>query len=890
MDCPNDQDLLTAVQRENAAEAALLWRHINGCEACLELATLVRLANAPTAATAPRGGWHGWPTVAGRAGADLRYAMGPEIARGGMGSIIAAWDVHLDREVAFKLASDEAAAARRFQREIAITSELEHPAIVPIHDSGTLPDGRPFYVMRLVGGTTLAQRIEQAGSATARLALLPNLIAVSDAVAFAHARGVVHRDLKPHNLLVGEFGESFVLDWGLAKRIDDNDASLDDTLSTAVEQAAWLPPDPHSNTTVIGQAVGTPAYMAPEQRSASIDAALPPCDVYALGATLQHLLVGAAPTPGASLGDDPRLQTAPVALVAIVKRATARSPSDRYPTASEFAADLRRFVDGQLVSAHRYTAWQRVRRWSRRHRGALAVAGIAVAALVVVSAVALQRIFAEQRATQQANVVATHQRDAAQNLVNFVLDNLRTPLQSAGREDLLADTSSAVLAYYAELPASAQSARQQIDAWLGAGQLALNGGNMDDALAAYDRADALLIHVADADRELWHCRIALARRAPQLARGQKLDGDTTSQECMASAERALAAPLDVAKADEWRRLAVKAMIERAEVLAQQHDKQAVIALNQRILEITAPLVARNDRAGLSYGVRGNVNLAGYHRDAMQFEAADQAVTRCLAVTQQILTNLPNDIMGQYATAACEIEAGRAREQADDLPGQKAAYDRAYDAAKQLVAREPKNKAYRGMLAYALERQAWIAVRNHDNAAAEHYLMQCRDVFTRALLSDPQNVSERINVAASEMTLASFYGSDRPDKARPRFLAAIAEYERARAAMPTSLKIVDQLSVAHKQLMWFERELNHAAAANVAGQKALELAEIVYSKQPDPMMGARIATLLLEQIEHDGGNAKALAPRLRELAEPLRAATKDDADMADLINKIDALQR
>jgi serine/threonine protein kinase len=147
-----------------------------------------------------------------------RYRLGAELGRGGMGRVVEAFDTQLGRTVALKEVLPKGKGVeKRFAREVQITARLEHPAIVPLYDSGTTADGRPFYVMRRVTGRPLDEIIKRAPNLAERLVLLPNVLAAIDAVAHAHRRGVIHRDLKPANILVGELGETVVIDWGLAK-------------------------------------------------------------------------------------------------------------------------------------------------------------------------------------------------------------------------------------------------------------------------------------------------------------------------------------------------------------------------------------------------------------------------------------------------------------------------------------------------------------------------------------------------------------------------------------------------------------------------------------------------------------------------------------------------
>ncbi|CAN5377506.1 hypothetical protein BH11MYX1_BH11MYX1_47290 [soil metagenome] len=253
MDCPNPTLIALFVdQRLDGGRASDVERHVDSCVPCRHvLSGLARTAPKP--------------------GAQDRYVVVRELARGGMGKVSVAEDTLLGRIVALKeLLVPSPAVEARFQRELALTARLQHPAIVSIHDAGTWPNGEPFYVMRLVTGDSLEKLISDEPSAIARIGLLPYAIAMVDALAYAHSHRIIHRDLKPANVLVGDFGETVVIDWGLAK----------DLASDAEPSGV----------------AGTPAYMAPEQaRGDTVDERT---DVYALGAVLYHVLAGEPPYTG----------------------------------------------------------------------------------------------------------------------------------------------------------------------------------------------------------------------------------------------------------------------------------------------------------------------------------------------------------------------------------------------------------------------------------------------------------------------------------------------------------------------------------------------------------------------------------------------------------------
>ncbi|MCY1004690.1 protein kinase [Nannocystis pusilla] len=338
------------------------------------------------------------------------YVVGQEVAQGGIGRVLWARDRRLDRPVAIKeLLVWNERQERRFVREALLTARLQHPAIVPIYEAARWPEGAPFYAMKLVSGRTLADRIDHCESFSERLALLPHVLTAAQAVAYAHSRRIIHRDLKPANVLVGEFGETVVIDWGLAK-----DLAEDEPIAESVAQAG-------EGLTIDGAVMGTPSYMPPEQAAGlAVDER---ADVYALGAMLYHLLAAVPPYRDAPhelrllsiLEGPPRPleQLVPQLsdeLAAIVHKAMAREPAARYRNAGELAADLERFQTGRIVAAHTYSARQLLRRYWQRHRPALS---IAAAALVLVAAVVFAAFVKTDRARQFAEAKEREAVDAS---------------------------------------------------------------------------------------------------------------------------------------------------------------------------------------------------------------------------------------------------------------------------------------------------------------------------------------------------------------------------------------------------------------------------------------------------------------------------------------------
>lgn len=306
-------------------------------------------------------------------GPDLsgtRYELVEKIGQGGMGTVYMARDRELDRPVALKVLHSETRGERaqtRLAREARIIARLEHPGIVPVHDSGMLPDGRFYYAMKLVRGRRLDEEVRPTTSLSERLSLFQK---ICDAVSFAHAHGVLHRDLKPQNIMVGPFGEVLVMDWGVAK---DTQPATRVALAATTNGAAA-----QSGNTLEGTVLGTPGYMAPEQArgAADVDERI---DVYALGAILYHLLTGRTPAgwdvaPGSGPAR-PRHwgRTIPRPLEAVCLKALARERSQRYATVPELSADVADFLAGHRVRAYPETPLDAARRLGFKYRTAIAL-------------------------------------------------------------------------------------------------------------------------------------------------------------------------------------------------------------------------------------------------------------------------------------------------------------------------------------------------------------------------------------------------------------------------------------------------------------------------------------------------------------------------------------
>lgn len=337
-----------------------------------------------------------------------RYRIIRPHDKGGIGTVSVAFDQELQREVALKELqprfADDIAVRLRFLAEAEITGRLEHPGVVPVYGLGANHDGRPYYTMRFIKGESFKEAIkrfhrkrgpnEPASTPLELRALLDRFIDVCNAVAYAHSRGVLHRDLKPANVMLGRYGETLVVDWGLARVIDrpaEAQSDEEPTLRPATMSG--------SSNTQMGSAIGTPGFMSPEQAAGKLERLGPTSDVYSLGAILYVILTGQVAIKGdsqqevvalAALGEfvppSELHRDVPRGLEAICLKAMSREPEGRYASAGALADDIHRWLADEPVSCYREPWWRRGGRLIRKHRAVSGtVAGVLAASLIALS-------------------------------------------------------------------------------------------------------------------------------------------------------------------------------------------------------------------------------------------------------------------------------------------------------------------------------------------------------------------------------------------------------------------------------------------------------------------------------------------------------------------------
>jgi tetratricopeptide (TPR) repeat protein len=572
--------------------------------------------------------------------ASGRYVLTAFHARGGMGEVWRCQDATIGREVALKrLVSERSAARERFICEAQVTGQLQHPGIVPVHDLGFDDNGRPYYVMTFVQGQTLKAAIEAFHSAqtksderpVARTRLLKIFLDVCNAVAYAHSRGIIHRDLKPDNIMLGAYGETVLLDWGLAKLKDRSE------LPGPVPPSA--PPMLSSGSSVHtedGSIMGSPLYMPPEMAQGHIADADARTDVYLLGATLYEILTGRPPRHGASRDEilEMARTSAPVparkiqsdtprALEAICIKAMSSERSGRYESASEMAEEIQRFLAGERVQAYPEPLPARLWRWTKRHHRVIARSAAAAAIVACVFAGFLaHRDAARLKVREQARLDVQHVRKLIDES-HFYAANIDPPGE---------------VAPYYDVGRGERAGRDALAA-------AQKWGPTLAALPLDQERDALRRELTDLSLRL--AQLQLAHSDPQAP-----------TEAIALIERAeiLTAPTPTSH-----RL-------RAAAYRASHQNSDVIAAEQMLADVADPSASAHDLFLQAESLRIEIARldALVLRDPDARRASEKVIAQAAALYQAALRKDPTDFWAHFQLARCYLEMKRGQEAVEAL--------------------------------------------------------------------------------------------------------------------------------------------------------------------------------------------------------------------------------
>jgi serine/threonine-protein kinase len=786
-------------------------------------------------------------------------------ARGGLGAVFVALDSELRREVALKQIldqhADDPASRQRFLIEAEITGGLEHPGVVPVYGLGTYPDGRPYYAMRFVRGDSLKEAIERFHADEALKAdpghrslelrkLLRRFLDVCNAIEYAHSRGVLHRDIKPANVILGRYGETLVVDWGLAKAIGKADP-------TSGERTLLPSSTSGSAETLPGSALGTPAYMSPEQAIGDLDRLARRSDVYSLGATLSCLLTGKPPFTGDDAGlilrqvqqgefPPPRALDPSIdrALEAVCLKAMALNRDDRYPTARCLAEDLERWMADEPVTADRESALERLARWMRRHRTwtqAGAAALVIVAIIATAAAILINRSWTEARAQRdlaQANFRRAEEnfrlaRQAVEDYLTRVSEDRL--LKSQDRQDLRTLRKGLLedaLKYYQRfIRQHSDDPEQRTDlanAYVRVGSITWEIGSQTDALRAYHDALALFRR--------------LARERPD---------DPRIQDRLASTLNALG------QAQRWTGAMDDALASHREA----RDRYEALA--------------RSEPAAPAY--RHGLALAFNRIGAIQTEIgeprpAHESYRQALAILEPLTREHPAEIKFRSTLGTIVNNIGLLDEELDDYPGALDSYRKAAAIFDTLTGLDPSNPTWRNLAAAARHDVGNLVGKLEGPAAGLPVLKEALEIHLEVTRSHPTVSQFQDDLARTYINIG--------DLERTR-----GDRRAALSSMRLSLEIRANLARSNPGVFWFQNqwaathlnigivqsELGDLEAAARSYEMALAIEEPLVAKNPDkPHLANTLA-----RTAYRLGQVRLAQRRLADAAEALSRAIAHD---------------
>ena len=718
-------------------------------------------------------------------------------ARGGLGEIYVAVDGELNREVALKEIQErhggQAESQFRFIFEAEVTGGLEHPGIVPVYGLGRHPDGRPYYAMRFIRGESLKAAIKHYHDATKRAGgpspahslelrqLLGRFVAVCHAIGYAHSRGVLHRDIKPENIMLGPHGETLVVDWGLAKALNHPDPE-DETAPKPLRPVSGG----DTSMTMVGSVMGTPSFMSPEQAAGEIDGLGPGSDIFSLGSTLYALLTGQVPFRGDSYEDlIDRVKTAefpparsvnraiPPALEAICRKAMARWPGHRYPTAAALAADIDRWMADEPVSAYREPWTARLARRAKRHRTAVAVSFALL--LTASTALAISTVLiGRERIKTERNFQRA--RSAVEQMLTPVgeVELADIPQMEGVRRDLLMRAFAFYSEFLAERGGDRSFRREAGRANVRLGDIREMFGSYVQAEADYRRAIALL-EGPTADVE---SRRALARARANLGVLLKKSNRFAESETFlrrALAERQSLATESPGDPDDARALA-STRYQLGTLLARLEDRSREDEATYRraIQEQQALVDQPSSGPEASRELARYLNNLGILLAGSDPDAAEAAFRRALSIQDKLQAESATNAGFRWQRArtwnnlANLYFKARLAEEAEPF------YEKAKEGFESLAADFPRVPDYRRELAITLNNLGELReVRPSEKSDPGVLFRKARDDQRRLVDEFPEVPDHRMKLAITQLHIGDLLRTGDPAGSEAAFRAAIA---------------------------------------------------------------------------------------------------------------------
>lgn len=724
-------------------------------------------------------------------GSAARFVHLRDHAQGGLGKVSIALDRTLKRQVALKeirpdrLGNEQ--LRRRFLAEAEITGQLEHPGIVPVYALEEGPRGEPHYAMRFIQGRDLGSAIQAHHRQPTPLAfreLLQRFISVCQTLSYAHSQGVIHRDLKPANIMLGDYGETLVVDWGLAKRLAPGPTSAEPAAAAGAPVPAGETPAEASPSTIdcgevegdrltrAGQALGTPAYMSPEQARGDPEIG-PATDIYALGAILYELLAGSPPrlglpaqvlkqcaANGPILPAAERSRSAAKALSAVCAKALSAAPADRYASAGELAREIERFLADEPTLAYAEPWAARTRRWARKH-GKLVAGGIALLSTAVVALAVGAWLLAE------ANEATSLQRDLALRKSKEASDNSAAEKKRRLQARKALDAMTSALA--SDLVARQQKLTPELEAFL------------NSALAQYVEFAAdvgddeeTLLGVASANDRLGLIFVSLGRYA---------EAEKRMRAALAALER-----LPAGSGESWMRRAriASGKVQLAYLLSRLRRHAEALDLHAQACVAFETIAAERGgdwraEADLAQALAG---LAYARQSLGQWSAADAAYRRARETLERAIAGSADSVkLHRMAGQTCSNHGLVLR----DIGNFKAAL-RAYADGiahyRQLTAADPTDRQARSELAIAVNNKAITHVDNDEPEKGLELLSES-DLLLEPLTKEFPSVSDyRHQLATNAFNRGKALDAlDRRSEACDAFRSALAQHDRLARELP-----------------------------------------------------------------------------------------------------------
>ncbi len=732
-------------------------------------ATLATLASAPPGTLRGSSSPNGAFPAPACPPSDRRFRVLRPHARGALGEVFLAHDEELNREVALKEIQSPYAhhpdSRARFLLEAEITGSLEHPGVVPVYSLGAYPDGRPFYAMRFIKGESLHDAItrfhladtpdrDPSERALSLRALLTRFVAVCNAIDYAHSRGVIHRDIKPGNVMLGPYGETLVVDWGLAKAF--NQPMTPDSTELPVHPTM----SGSTAATMLGQAVGTPAFMPPEQAAGRVDQMKPASDIYSLGATLYNLLTGTYPYSGTGTEvlrqvkegrfPPPRQvnRLVPAALDAVVRKAMAFHPDDRYASVHELAEEVERWLADEKVLAHRESPVGRGLRWMRHHRPYVYAAAALVLATLVGLLGVVWAVNQERKKTADERDNAKYNLALAKKAVDecFQLAKESPLLQQERMQDVRKLLLEKALPFYEQFsiqkPDDEALLFEKGRNYFRVGYITETIGRKDQAIKWYEQARAALAELLRRDGANDDYRLDLGRVTDNLGVLQRDTG--RRQEALASLNQAR---------------------ELRQTLVDKHPESPLYLSD---LALTCN------------------NLGVLHRDRKEPREALACYEQALGIFRKLAKDRPGDDRLQADLAATLHNLGRLQAESEEPEEAGKAYEQAREIRLRLAKKQPEATRPRADLASTLlNLGALLSPRPDEAAKARAYFVEAL-ALCEAIVKDRPEVPEyqwSLGLACTSLGAELWHGKEYPK--------AIALHERA-------VKILEGLVKQHDE--------------------------------------------------------------------------------------------